>query len=63
MSALSSEAWVTFGNQFDVKEAKSILQCCHDHIVNFFDNTEVYANGCSEEIMGEFGLLYTCISE
>jgi voltage-dependent potassium channel beta subunit len=36
-----------------VKEAKSILQCCRDHGVNFFDNAEVYANGRAEEIMGQ----------
>ncbi|XP_019180726.1 PREDICTED: probable voltage-gated potassium channel subunit beta isoform X2 [Ipomoea nil] len=53
VSQLSFGAWVTFGNQLDVKEAKSILQCCRDHGVNFFDNAEVYANGRAEEIMGQ----------
>ncbi|KAF8081165.1 hypothetical protein N665_0902s0018 [Sinapis alba] len=53
VSTLSFGAWVTFGNQLDVKEAKSILQCCRDHGVNFFDNAEVYANGRAEEIMGQ----------
>ncbi|XP_011091392.1 probable voltage-gated potassium channel subunit beta [Sesamum indicum] len=53
VSQLSYGAWVTFGNQLDVKEAKSILQCCRDHGVNFFDNAEVYANGRAEEIMGQ----------
>ena len=52
VSQLSYGAWVTFGNQLDVKEAKSLLQCCRDHGVNFFDNAEVYANGRAEEIMG-----------
>ncbi|KAL7214660.1 hypothetical protein ACSBR1_026947 [Camellia fascicularis] len=37
----------------DVKEAKSLLQCCRDNGVNFFDNAEVYANGRAEEIMGQ----------
>ncbi|XP_074570261.1 putative voltage-gated potassium channel subunit beta [Curcuma longa] len=53
VSQLSYGAWVTFGNQLDVKEAKALLQCCRDHGVNFFDNAEVYANGRAEEIMGQ----------
>lgn len=53
VSQLSFGAWVTFGNQLDVKEAKSLLQCCRDNGVNFFDNAEVYANGRAEEIMGQ----------
>ncbi|KAK4354885.1 hypothetical protein RND71_027079 [Anisodus tanguticus] len=53
VSQLSYGAWVTFGNQLDVKEAKTLLQCCRDNGVNFFDNAEVYANGRAEEIMGQ----------
>ncbi|KAH9681122.1 hypothetical protein WN943_029459 [Citrus x changshan-huyou] len=53
VSQLAYGAWVSFGNQLDVKEAKSLLQCCRDHGVNFFDNAEVYANGRAEEIMGQ----------
>ncbi|KAM7262600.1 hypothetical protein ACFE04_000283 [Oxalis oulophora] len=53
VSQLSFGAWVSFGNQLDVKEAKAIMQCCRDHGVNFFDNAEVYANGRAEEIMGQ----------
>ncbi|XP_040987344.1 probable voltage-gated potassium channel subunit beta [Juglans microcarpa x Juglans regia] len=53
VSQLSYGAWVSFGNQLDVKEAKSLLQCCHDHGVNFFDNAEAYASGLAEEIMGQ----------
>ncbi|KAF6141134.1 hypothetical protein GIB67_006579 [Kingdonia uniflora] len=53
VSQLSYGAWVSFGNQLDVKDAKSLLQCCRDHGVNFFDNAEVYANGRAEEIMGQ----------
>lgn len=52
VSALSFGAWVTFGNQLDVKEAVSILSKCRDAGVNFFDNAEVYADGKAEEIMG-----------
>ncbi|CAB4261971.1 unnamed protein product [Prunus armeniaca] len=53
VSQLSYGAWVSFGNQLDVKEAKSLLQTCRDHGVNFFDNAEVYASGRAEEIMGQ----------
>ncbi|KAG6619492.1 hypothetical protein I3842_Q095500 [Carya illinoinensis] len=53
VSQLSYGAWVSFGNQLDVKEAKSLLQCCRDHGVNFFDNAEAYENGHAEEIMGQ----------
>ncbi|KAE8726471.1 putative voltage-gated potassium channel subunit beta [Hibiscus syriacus] len=53
VSQLSYGAWVTFGNQLDVKEAKSLLQCCKENGVNFFDNAEVYVNGRAEEIMGQ----------
>ncbi|KMZ65870.1 Voltage-gated potassium channel beta subunit [Zostera marina] len=53
VSQLSYGAWVSFGNQVDVKEAKVLLQCCRDHGINFFDNAEVYASGRAEEIMGQ----------
>ncbi|CAM6020112.1 unnamed protein product [Sphagnum balticum] len=52
VSALSYGAWVTFGNQLDVKDAKVLLSRCREAGVNFFDNAEVYANGRAEEIMG-----------
>ncbi|KAL0334040.1 UNVERIFIED_CONTAM: putative voltage-gated potassium channel subunit beta [Sesamum angustifolium] len=48
VSQLNYGAWVTFGNQLDVKEAKSILQCCCDDGMNFF-----YANSHANEIMGQ----------
>ncbi|KAL3697290.1 hypothetical protein R1sor_011366 [Riccia sorocarpa] len=53
VSALSYGAWVSFGNQLDVKDAKAILSRCREAGVNFFDNAEVYANGRAEEIMGQ----------
>ncbi|KAH9576176.1 hypothetical protein CY35_01G148300 [Sphagnum magellanicum] len=52
VSALSYGAWVSFGNQLDVKDAKVLLSRCREAGVNFFDNAEVYANGRAEEIMG-----------
>lgn len=53
VSLLSYGAWVSFGNQLDVKDAKGLLARCRDSGVNFFDNAEVYANGKAEEIMGQ----------
>ncbi|KAI5061157.1 hypothetical protein GOP47_0023662 [Adiantum capillus-veneris] len=53
VSLLSYGAWVSFGNQVDVKEAKVLLSRCRECGVNFFDNAEVYANGRAEEIMGQ----------
>lgn len=52
LSALSFGSWVTFGNQVDLEQAKSMLALAYDHGVNFFDNAEVYAHGESERIMG-----------
>lgn len=52
VSTLSYGAWVTFGNQLDVKDAVGILSRCREAGVNFFDNAEVYADGKAEEIMG-----------
>ncbi|XP_002968103.2 probable voltage-gated potassium channel subunit beta [Selaginella moellendorffii] len=53
VSVLGYGAWVTFGNQLDVKDAKILLSRCRDSGINFFDNAEVYANGRAEEIMGQ----------
>jgi voltage-dependent potassium channel beta subunit len=52
LSALSFGSWVTFGNQLDERKAGELMQVAYDAGVNFFDNAEVYANGRSEEIMG-----------
>jgi voltage-dependent potassium channel beta subunit len=53
VSELSLGAWVTYGNQFGVKEAKEIMSAAYDAGVNFFDNAEAYANGQAELIMGK----------
>lgn len=53
VSALSLGSWVTYANQVNVKEAKEMLALAMDSGVNFFDNAEVYANGKSEEVMGD----------
>ena len=53
VSELSLGSWVTFKNQVDVKAAVEIMSAAYDAGVNFFDNAEAYANGQSEEVMGE----------
>jgi len=53
VSELSLGAWVTYGNQFGLREAKEIMAAAFDAGVNFFDNAEAYANGQAEQIMGK----------
>ncbi len=53
VSALSFGSWVTFGNQVARDTAEACMKVAYDQGVNFFDNAEVYANGKSEEVMGE----------
>jgi len=53
VSALSLGSWVTFGNQVDIKDAKTLLKAAYDAGINFFDNAEGYEAGESEKIMGE----------
>ena len=53
ISELSLGAWVTYSNQFGLKEAKEIMAAAYDAGVNFFDNAEAYAHGEAETIMGE----------
>ncbi|MGV3524420.1 MAG: potassium channel beta subunit family protein [Candidatus Sericytochromatia bacterium] len=53
VSALSFGSWVTFGTQMDVQKAHDCMRAAYESGVNFFDNAEVYANGQSEEIMGQ----------
>jgi len=53
VSELSLGAWVTYGHQFGLEDAKAIMSAAFDAGVNFFDNAEAYANGQAETIMGE----------
>ncbi|KAJ7523016.1 hypothetical protein O6H91_18G034800 [Diphasiastrum complanatum] len=53
LSTLGYGSWVSFGNQLDVNGAKLLLTAAREVGINYFDNAEVYANGKSEEIMGE----------
>lgn len=53
VSQLSLGSWVTFGNQIGNDVAKSLMVKAYDAGINFFDNAEVYADGKSEEVMGD----------
>ena len=52
VSALSYGAWVTFGPQMGVDEARACMEAAYDAGVNFFDNAESYGGGDAEKIMG-----------
>lgn len=52
LSALSYGAWVTFGRQVDTSAARELLALARDHGVNYFDNSETYAGGDAERVMG-----------
>ena len=53
ISELSYGSWVTFSFQIDTSKAVEMMKIAYDEGVNFFDNAEAYANGKSEEIMGQ----------
>lgn len=53
LSLLSLGSWVTFHNQVNVEAAKEMMLAAYEAGINFFDNAEAYANGQSEEVMGE----------
>lgn len=53
VSTLSLGSWVTFQTQVDLALAEEMMKTAYDAGVNFFDNAEAYANGASEEIMGD----------
>jgi len=53
VSELSLGSWVTFHTQVGIKDAVEIMAAAYDAGVNFFDNAEVYADGKSEEVMGQ----------
>ncbi len=53
VSEISYGAWVTFGNQLSVAEARELIHMAYDHGVNFFDNADIYARGQAEIIMGK----------
>ena len=53
VSELSFGSWVTFHTQVGTRDTVEMMAAAYDAGVNFFDNAEAYADGKSEEIMGE----------
>jgi voltage-dependent potassium channel beta subunit len=53
VSELSFGSWLTFGGNLNTDGAKAILRRAFELGVNYFDNAEGYANGASEQMMGE----------
>ncbi len=53
LSALGFGTWITFGDQLDVKAAKSCMSKALELGVNFFDTAESYADGVAESITGQ----------
>ena len=52
VSELSYGAWLTFGGQMDLEEARSCMRQAFEAGVNFFDNAEAYGRGEAERVMG-----------
>jgi len=53
ISELSFGSWITFGSNLDIHGVRKCIRIAHDAGVNFFDNSEAYASGISEILMGE----------
>ncbi len=53
LSALGFGTWITFGDQLDIKAAKSCMSKARELGVNFFDTAESYADGVAESITGQ----------
>lgn len=52
VSEIALGSWVTFGSQIDEEVASDLLHAAYDAGINFFDNADMYADGLSEEVMG-----------
>ena len=53
LSALSLGSWLTFARQISRNDARELVAHAYDNGVNFFDNAEAYADGDSEQVMGD----------
>lgn len=52
LSVLSFGSWVSFQKQIQDKTADELMGIAYDNGINFFDNSEAYAGGQSEKMMG-----------
>jgi voltage-dependent potassium channel beta subunit len=53
LSELSFGSWVTVGKHVDLQSIVEIMAAAYDAGINFFDNAEGYAEGESEQMMGQ----------
>ncbi|KAL7622929.1 hypothetical protein AAE478_006608 [Parahypoxylon ruwenzoriense] len=53
VSAISLGGWLTYGGHVDKENSFACMKAAYDSGVNFFDCAEAYAEGKSEEVMGE----------
>ncbi|KAI2605806.1 Aldo/keto reductase [Hypoxylon fragiforme] len=53
VSAISLGGWLTYGGHVDDENTFACMKAAYDSGVNFFDCAEGYADGKSEEVMGE----------
>ena len=52
LSVLSFGSWLSFKKQINDKTADELMGIAYDNGINFFDNSEAYAGGESEKMMG-----------
>ena len=53
VSEISLGGWLTYGNHIDEEQSLPVIHRAFELGINFFDNSDVYAAGRSEEIMGK----------
>lgn len=53
VSEIGLGAWITMGNQIDEKLSSDLIHAAYDQGVIFFDNSDAYAGGQAEVVMGK----------
>ncbi|KAI1491794.1 putative voltage-gated K channel beta subunit [Biscogniauxia mediterranea] len=53
VSSISLGGWLTYGGYAEQEKTFACMKAAYDCGINFFDCAEVYADGKSEEVMGE----------
>jgi voltage-dependent potassium channel beta subunit len=53
LSAIAFGCWATLGEGVDIEEGRQLMATAYDHGINFFDGAETYADGRSEEAVGQ----------
>ncbi len=53
VSEISLGAWITMGAQIDEQRSTDLIHAAYEQGVNFFDNSDAYANGQAEQVMGK----------